>query len=36
VADRGGDEEEMADVDQKEKAVGEKRDITMANFETAT
>ena len=35
VAEGGGDEEEMADVDQEE-AAGEARDVTMAETETET
>jgi hypothetical protein len=35
VAEGGGDEEEMADVDEEETA-GEARDITMAETETET
>jgi len=36
VAEGGGDEEEMADVDEKEEAAGEERDVTMAETETET
>jgi hypothetical protein len=35
VAEGGGDEEEMADVDEEE-AAGEARDVTMAEPETET
>ena len=36
VAGDGGDEQEMADVDEEEEAAGEARDVTMAEIETAT
>jgi len=36
VLDRGGDEEEIGDVDNEEEVVGEARDITIADTETAT
>ena len=36
VAEGGGDEEEMADVDEAEESAGVARDITMAETETAT
>jgi len=35
VAKEGGDEVEMADVDEEEEAVGLARDVTMAETETA-
>ena len=36
VAEGGGDEEEMADVDEEEEAAGEARDVTLAETETET
>jgi len=36
VAGGGGDAEEMADVDEEEEGLGEARDVTMAEIETAT